>query len=103
MKIRVEKEHIVQALRKSEGIEVVLENENDAKEAIDLVFGGSNLFTEAELELLNNVRVTEIKEYKTSAVAYKIFYLLEFPFDQGIPLGQRAALVKNVQSLFEES
>ncbi|MCK9230475.1 MAG: hypothetical protein M0Q23_05660 [Syntrophales bacterium] len=103
MKIRVEKENIVQALRKSEGIEVVLENERDAKEALDLVFSGSDLFSQAEIELLSNVLVTEITEYKTSSVAYKVFYLLEFPFDETTPLRKRAALVRNVQSLLTAS
>lgn len=101
MKIRVEREKIVQALRSLEGIEVVLENEADAKEAIDLVFSRSELFFSSAHQSLKDVRVSEIKEYKTSAVEYKIFYLLDFPFGDDVPLGERAALVKTVQSLFE--
>jgi len=39
MKIRVERDQIVQAIRRMEGIEVVLENEHDAKEAVNLALG----------------------------------------------------------------
>jgi len=101
MKIRVEREKIVQALRNLEGIEVVLENEADAKEAIDLIFSRSELLSSSSDQSLKDVRVSEIKEYKTSAVEYKIFYLLEFPFGDEVPLGERASVVKAVQSLFE--
>ncbi|MDD5475225.1 MAG: hypothetical protein PHU03_01780 [Syntrophales bacterium] len=101
MKIRVEREKIIQALRKAEGIDVVLENENDAKEAIEIVFGKSELFSESDFVVLNTIHVAEIREYETSSVAYKIFYLLEFPFTEDVPNVQRASLVKKVQSLFE--
>ena len=36
MKIKVESEKIVKAVKKLEGIEIVLENLNDAKEAVHL-------------------------------------------------------------------
>jgi hypothetical protein len=43
MKIKVESEKIIKAVKKLEGIEIVLENLNDAKEAIQLILSRSGL------------------------------------------------------------
>jgi len=37
MKVKVESEKIIKAVKKLDGIEIVLENTNDAKEAINLI------------------------------------------------------------------
>ena len=44
MKIKVESEKIIKAVKKLDGIEMVLENLNDAKEAIELILSRSGLF-----------------------------------------------------------
>lgn len=102
MKIRVEREKIVKALRKLEGIEVVLEGEGDAKEAIDLIISRTKLLAGFDYQGAKDIRVSEIKEYKTSAVAYTISYLLEFPFDD-VDFGRRAEIIRTVQSFFEDA
>ena len=44
MKIKVESEKIIKAVKKLEDIEIVLENLSDAKEAIQLILSRSGLF-----------------------------------------------------------
>ncbi len=41
MKIKVESEKIVKAVKKLDGIEIVLEDADDAKEAISLILGAN--------------------------------------------------------------
>ena len=101
MKIRVEKKKIVQALKKLEGIEIVLEGEDDAREALDLVMGREDNFSGPEFQSLREVRVSEAREYKTSAVEYQISYLMDFVFHEGTAPEQKAAVIKKVQSFFE--
>ena len=63
MKIKVEKDKIVQAVRKLESIEIVLENEKDAKEALDLILSRSEIFDEGGMVRLKDVNVTAVQEY----------------------------------------
>ena len=44
MKIKVESEKIVKAVQKLKGIEIVLENADDAKEALNLVLAEMHSF-----------------------------------------------------------
>ncbi len=100
MKIRVERDQIVQAIRRMEGIEVVLENEHDAKEAVNLALGGSELFSGPGFQKLKSVEVSEVREYRTSAVEYEIGYLLEFIFEGDVKPQEKAAVIKTVQEFF---
>ena len=78
MKVKVESEKIVKAVKKLDGIEIVLENADDAKEAINLILRKTDLFEKDDYKKLKEVRVTSFQEYKTSAVDYKMIFLLEF-------------------------
>ncbi|NIR14356.1 MAG: hypothetical protein GWN86_10580, partial [Desulfobacterales bacterium] len=44
MKIRVESEKIIKAVKKLDGIEIVLENADDGKEALNLILRKTGLF-----------------------------------------------------------
>ena len=58
MKIKVESEKIINALKKIDGIEIVLENPDDAKEAINLILRKTDLFDRNEYEKVKDVKVT---------------------------------------------
>ena len=102
MKIRVESEKIIKALKKLDGIEVVLENSEDAKEAIHLIWRKSELFDGIEFKELRDIKVISLKNYETSAVDYKMNFLLEFVFDEKTPLDSKAAVIKGVQGFFSK-
>jgi len=102
MKIKVEKDKIVHAVRKLESIEVVLENEKDAKEALDLILSRSETFDEGGTVRLKDVNVAAVQEYSDSAVAYKVMFLIEFVFEDEVPLAERVAMIKGLQKFFEK-
>ncbi|MBN2284073.1 MAG: hypothetical protein JXO48_09310 [Deltaproteobacteria bacterium] len=102
MKIKVEKEKIVNAVRKLEAIELVLENERDAKEAIELILQQPQFLGEGAVKM-KDVKVTAIQEYSDSAVAYKLMFLLEFVFEDTVPLAEQVALIKRFQDFFGKS
>ena len=102
MKIKVESEKIIKAVKKIDGIEIVLENPDDAKEAINLILRKADLFNRDEYEKVEDVRVTSFQKYETSAVNYKMIFLLEFIFEENISLDTKASFIKDLQEFFEK-
>ncbi|MBW1909342.1 MAG: hypothetical protein JRJ11_07360 [Deltaproteobacteria bacterium] len=101
MKIRVESEKIVKAVKKLDGIEIVLENVDDAKEGIDLILRKAGLLKGDNYGKLN-VKVTSFQQYETSAVDYKIVFLLEFLFEDDISPDRRVSAIKELQEYFDK-
>ena len=102
MKIKVESEKIIKAVKELDGIEIVLENPDDAKEAVNLILRKTDLFNRDEFEKVKNIIVTSFQEYATSAVNYKMIFLLEFVFDEDISLDAKATLIKQLQEFFRK-
>jgi hypothetical protein len=100
MKFKVEGEKIINAVKKLNGIEIVLENTNDAKEAINLILKKTDLFKRNDYSKLREVKVTSFQEYKTSAVNYRMLFLLEFLFEDDVSLDTRISIIKEVQDFF---
>ena len=100
MKFKVEGEKIINAVKKLDGIEIVLENTNDAKEAINLILKKTDLFKRNEYSKLREVKVTSFQEYETSAVNYRMIFLLEFLFEDDVSLDTRVSIIKEVQDFF---
>jgi hypothetical protein len=102
MKIKIESEKIIKAVKKMEDIEIVLESPEDAKEAINLLLENKKLFEEDEQGKLKDIKVTSMEHYETSAVDYKLIFLLEFLFEAGVPLDSKVALIKQFQDFFKK-
>ena len=85
-----------------DGIEIVLENPDDAKEAINLILRKTDLFKGDDYGKLRGVNVSSFQEYKTSAVDYKMIVLLEFLFEDNISLDTRVAVIKELQEFFSK-
>jgi hypothetical protein len=102
MKIKVESEKIIKAVEKLAGIELVLESVDDAKEAISLILKKPELFEDHEQGELKEVGVKAYQEYRTSAVDYKMVFLLEFVFEEGVSQDSRVSLIKQFQEFFDK-
>ena len=100
MKTKIESEKIIKAVKKLDGIEIVLENLDDAKEAIQLILIRTGLFGKHRDAKLKDVKVTSYQNYETTAVDYKMIFLLEFVFEEDIPLDTKFAVIKDLQSFF---
>ena len=100
MKAKVESEKIIKAVKQLDGIEIVLENTDDAKEAINLILRKTELFKKDEYGKLKEVKVTSLQEYETSAVNYRMMFLLEFLFEDDVSLDTKVAVIKEVQEFF---
>ena len=102
MKIKVESQKIIKAVKKLDGAEIVLENPDDAKEAINLILRKSELFENDNYEKLKDVKVTSAQQYETSAVDYKMIFLLEFLFEENISLDTKVTIIKELQNFFSK-
>jgi hypothetical protein len=102
MKIKVESEKIIKAVKKLEGIQIVLENLEDAREAIDLILWRTGLFDKHKDAEPKEVRVTSFQKYETTAVDYKMIFLLEFIFKKNISLDARVEIIKELQGFFNK-
>jgi len=102
MKTKIEAEKIVNAVKKIDGIEIVVENTEDAKEAINLILRKRDLFDKNDLGKLTDFKVTAFQKYETSAVNYKIIFLLEFLFEEETSLDTKVSMIKKIQEFFEK-
>ncbi len=102
MKIKVESEKIVKAVKKLEGIEMVLENAEDAKEALTLILRRTDLLKLGDLSKLKDVQVSSFQEYKTSAVDYTRVFLLDFSFVPEASTESKVAVIKSLQEFFSK-
>jgi len=100
MKVKIEGEKIIKAVKKLDGIEIVLENNKDAKEAIDLILKKIELPETIDFKKLRDVSVSSFQEYNTSAVQYKMIFLLEFLFEDNLSSETKVALIKEIQNFF---
>ena len=100
MKIKVESEKIVKALKKLDGIEIVVENADDAKEALNLILRKTGLFDREDYGKMKEVKVTSLQKYETSAVDYKMIFLLEFLFEEDVTPDAKVSLIKEFQEFF---
>jgi hypothetical protein len=102
MKIKVKREKIIKAVKSLQGIELVLESSEDAKEAVNLVLAKPGLFKSIEGGKLKDIQVTPVQEYKTSAVDYEVMFLLEFLFEDQVALEEKVAVIKELQEFFDK-
>ena len=102
MKIKVESEKIVKAVKKLDGVEIVLENPHDAKEAINLVLKKTGLLETDEYRKLTDIKVSSYQDYETSAVNYKMMFLLEFLFEDDISLETKGAALRQLQEFLNK-
>jgi len=102
MKIKVESEKIVKAVKKLEGVEMVLENAEDAKEALSLILRRTDLLKEGDLGKLRDVKVSSLQEYKTSAVDYTMVFLLDFSFVPEVAAESKVAVIRGLQDFFNK-
>ena len=102
MKRRVESEKIIKAVKKLEGIEIVLENLNDAKEAVHIILARTGLFEKNKQGKFKDVKVSSFQKYDTTAVNYKMIFLLEFVFKADASQDEKVAAIKELQAFFNK-
>ena len=102
MKIRVRDEKITKAIKKLEGIDIVLKTVEDAKKAMQLILRKTEISRTKEYEGIEDITITRIVEHATSAVEYQTYYEVEFILTDERFIDMEIALIKELQSMFEK-
>jgi len=100
MRIRVLDEKIVKAIKKLEGIDLVLKNAEDAQKAVRLILRKTEIAKTQEYEGLKDIVITQVVEHPTSAVEYTIYYEIEFLIADERYTEMEIALIKELQAMF---
>ena len=102
MRIRVRDEKISEAIKKLEGIDIILKTVDDAKKAMRLILGKTEISRTKEYEGLKDIAITQVVEHTTSAVEYQTYYEVEFILTDDHFIEMEIALIKELQSMFEK-
>jgi NMD protein affecting ribosome stability and mRNA decay len=102
MRIRVRDEKISEAIKKLEGIDIILKTVDDAKKAMRLILGKTEISRTKDYEGLKDIAITQVVEHTTSAVEYQTYYEVEFILTDDHFIEMEIALIKELQSMFEK-
>jgi hypothetical protein len=102
MRIKVRDEKITKAIKKLEGIDIVLKNVEDAQRALRLILRRTEISKSPDYAGLKDIAVTQVIERSTSAVENFIFYEIEFILADERHMDMEIGLIKELQSMFEK-
>ncbi len=101
MKIRLDEEQIVKAVKKLDGVELVVETTDDALEGIRLILRNPENIGTQHFTRLKDIKVTSSRSYETSSVEYRMRFLLEFVFEEDVSLEDRVQAIKTFQAFLD--
>src|SRR5512136_2081585 len=102
MRIRVRDEKITKAIKKLEGIDIILKTVDDAQKAMRLILRKTEISRTKDYEGLKDIGITQVVEHATSAVEYQTYYEVEFILTDDRFVGMEIALIKELQAMFEK-
>ncbi len=102
MRIKVRDEKIIKAIKKLEGIDIILKTAEDAKRAIRLILRKTQISKTPEYAGLKDIAVTQVMESRTSAVENLISYEIEFIVSGDADMDMEISLIRELQALFEK-
>jgi hypothetical protein len=102
MRIRVRDEKITKAIKKLEGIYIILKTVDDAQKAMRLILRKTEISRTKDYEGLKDIAITQVVEHTTSAVEYQTYYEVEFILTDDRFIEMEIALIKELQSMFEK-
>jgi len=100
MRIKVRDEKITKAIKKLEGIEIVIKTVEDARKAMRLVLRRTESSKAKEYEGLKDMVITQVVEHPTSAMEHHVYYEIEFALTDDRFMDIEIALIKELQAMF---
>ena len=75
----------------------------DAKEAISLILRKSEVIQGEDQVKLRDIKVSSTQTYESSAVDFKMMFLLEFQFEDDVSSDTKVAVIKSLQEYFDKA
>ncbi len=101
MRIKVRDEKIIRAIKKLEGIDIIIKSVEDAKKAMRLILRKTEISKTKDYEGLKEILITQVVEHPTSAVESHIYYEIEFVLAEDRYMDMEIGLIKELQAMFE--
>lgn len=101
MRIKVRDEKIKKAIKKLEGIDIILKNVEDAKKAMRLILRRTEISKTKDYEGFKEIVMAQVVEHPTSAVESHIYYEIEFIIGDEKYMEMEIELIRELQRLFE--
>jgi NMD protein affecting ribosome stability and mRNA decay len=102
MRIKVRDEKISRAIKKLEGIDIIIKTVEDAKKVMRLILRKTEISRTKDYEGLKDMTITQVVEHATSAVEYQTFYEIEFILTDDRFIDMEIALIKELQTIFQK-
>jgi hypothetical protein len=102
MRIKVRDEKIRKAIKKLEGIDIVLKNVEDAKNAMRLILRRTGISKTKDYEGLKGMVLTQAVEHLTSAMESHVYYEIEFILSDERYMDMEIELIRELQGGFEK-
>jgi NMD protein affecting ribosome stability and mRNA decay len=102
MRIKVRDEKIIKAIKKLEGIDIILKTVEDAKKAMRLILRKTAISRSNDYAGLKDIAITQVVEHTTSAVEYQTYYEVEFILTDDQYIEMEISLIKELQTMFEK-
>lgn len=102
MRIKIRDEKITKAIKKLEGIDIILKNVEDAKKAMRLILRKTEISGTKDFEGIKDIAITQVVEHATSAVEYQTYYEIEFILTDERFIEMEVTLIKELQAMFEK-
>jgi len=102
MRIKVQDQKITKAIKKLEGIDIILKTVEDAKKAMRLILRKTEISRTKDYEGLKDITITQVVEHATSSVEYQTYYEVEFILTDDRFIEMEIALIKELQTMFEK-
>ncbi len=102
MRIKVRDQKIIRAIKKLEGVDIILKTVEDAKKAMRLILRKTEISRTKDYEGLKDIGITQVVEHATSAVEYQTYYEVEFILTDERFMEMEIALIKELQAMFEK-
>ncbi len=104
MRIKVQDEKIVRAIKKLEGIDIIIKTVEDAKKAMRLILRKTETSRSKDYEGLKDMSITQVVEHDaTSAIQYRTYYEIQFTLADDRFTDMEITLIKELQGMFEKS
>ena len=102
MRIKVRDEKIIKAIKKLEGIDIILKTIEDAKKAMRLILRKTEISRTKDYEGLKDIAIAQVVEHATSAVEYHTYYEVEFILADDRFIEMEIVLIKELQTMFDK-
>ncbi len=100
MKIKVAEEKIIRAIKKLEGIDVILGSVEDARWAINLVLRKTEISNTEAYKGLKEIKISSVVEHATTAIEHQTNYIIEFVLEDESYVDMEIGLIRELQRIF---